>query len=236
MKKAIKHLEPGEIFTFAGVRFVVLEHQNGGTMVLTEGKIGNSPFQSEDTEHPNDYSASTAKKKIDSFAAKLADDSGIEGALIPFEVDLRPTDMSDTGYGEITVLAAPLTLWQYGKYKHLIPLLDEWWWLATPMWAPWRSPYCNSGGGSARAVYVGSNGGWSNGGCSFSCALRPALKLNSDLSVSDDGDGEEEDENCGECDNYNIDLSRISTAKLLDELKNRIAGDLPTEESGAERK
>lgn len=236
MKKAIKHLEPGEIFTFAGVRFVVLEHQDGGTMVLTEGKIGNSPFQSEDTEHPNDYSASTAKKKIDSFAAKLADDCGIEGALIPFEVDLRPTDMSDTGYGEITVLAAPLTLWQYGKYKSLIPLLDEWWWLATPMWAPWSSPYCNSNYGSTSALRVHSNGRWNGSYCSSSYALRPALKLNSDLPVSVDGDGEEEDENCGECDNYNIDLSRISTAKLLDELKNRIAGDLPTEESGAERK
>lgn len=236
MKKAIKHLEPGEIFTFAGVRFVVLEQQDGGTMVLTEGKIGNSSFQSEDTEHPNDYSASTAKKKIDSFAAKLADDCGIEGALIPFEVDLRPVDMSDTGYGEITVLAAPLTLWQYGKYKSLIPLLDDWWWLATPMWAPWSSPYCYSNSGATFALYVYSDGNWNYYDCSGSYALRPALKLNSDLSVSVDGDDEEEDENCGECDNYNIDLSRISTAKLLDELKNRIAGDLPTEESGVERK
>lgn len=132
--KKICQLQPGDIFTWMDARFVVLEHQDDGTAVLTEGKIGNSLFQSEDTEHPCDYSASTAKKKIDSFAAKLADDCGIEGELIPFEVDLRPTDMSDTGYGEITVLAAPLTLWQYGKYKHLIPLLDDWWWLATPMW------------------------------------------------------------------------------------------------------
>ena len=102
------------------------------------------------------------------------------------------------------------------------------WWL--------RSPYCNSNNGSTNALNVNSNGNWNNNNCSNSYALRPALKLNSDLSVSVDGDGEEEDENYGECDNYNIDLSRISTAKLLDELKNRIAGDLPTEESGGERK
>jgi hypothetical protein len=213
--KKICQLQPGDIFTWMDARFVVLEHQDDGTAVLTEGKIGNSPFQSEDTEHPCDYSASTAKKKIDSFAAKLADDCGIEGALIPFEVDLRPTDMSDTGYGEITVLAAPLTLWQYGKYKHLIPLLDDWWWLATPMWAPWSSPYCDSSGGATYALRVYSNGSWYYDNCSSSYALRPALKLNSNLSVSVDGDGE----NCGECD---FDLGRINSADLLNELKRRL--------------
>ena len=214
--KKICRLRPGDIFTWMGIRFVVLEHQDGGTMVLTEGKIGNSSLQSEDTEHPNDYSASTAKKKIDSFAAKLADDCGIEGVLIPFEVDLRPVDMSDTGYGEITVLAAPLTIWQHGKYKNLVPLLDEWWWLATPMWAPWSSPCCDSNYGASFALIVSSGGNWSSNSCSLSYALRPALKLNSDLSVSVDGDDEEEDENRN-------DLSLVAVSDLIDELKRRWA-------------
>lgn len=50
------------------------------------------------------------------------------------------------------------------------------WWL--------RSPYCDYFG---RALYVSSNGDWSNNYCSSSCGIRPALILPSTLLVSDDG-------------------------------------------------
>lgn len=50
------------------------------------------------------------------------------------------------------------------------------WWL--------RSPYC---GYSSNALYVGSNGDWSNSSCSRSRGIRPALILPSTLLVSDDG-------------------------------------------------
>lgn len=50
------------------------------------------------------------------------------------------------------------------------------WWL--------RSPYCD---GFGNALYVYSNGDWSNGYCSYSCGVRPALILPSTLLVSDDG-------------------------------------------------
>lgn len=50
------------------------------------------------------------------------------------------------------------------------------WWL--------RSPDC---GYSYSALYVNSNGGWSNGSCSNSRGIRPALILPSTLLASDDG-------------------------------------------------
>lgn len=50
------------------------------------------------------------------------------------------------------------------------------WWL--------RSPSCSS---SHNALYVNSNGVWSNSGCSGSYGIRPALILPSTLLVSDDG-------------------------------------------------
>ena len=43
------------------------------------------------------------------------------------------------------------------------------WWL--------RSPFCNSGYGSQRALYVYSNGGWNYYDCSYSYGIRPALVL-----------------------------------------------------------
>ena len=53
------------------------------------------------------------------------------------------------------------------------------WWL--------RSPFCNSGSGSANALYVNTYGNWISYGCSDSHGIRPALVLPSSLSVSDDG-------------------------------------------------
>lgn len=50
------------------------------------------------------------------------------------------------------------------------------WWL--------RSPGCSYFGD---ALCVSSNGDWGNGGCSYSCGIRPALILPSTLLVSDDG-------------------------------------------------
>ena len=50
------------------------------------------------------------------------------------------------------------------------------WWL--------RSPGCLN---FSFALFVGSNGGWGNGNCSYSFGIRPALILPSTLLVSDDG-------------------------------------------------
>ena len=52
------------------------------------------------------------------------------------------------------------------------------WWL--------RSPYCNSSGGSSRALRVGSDGNWSNGRCSDSYGIRPTLILPYDFKFTSD--------------------------------------------------
>lgn len=219
MKKALNKLAPGDIFTYAEQRFVVLEHQEDGVFVLTEGKVGDSPFQSKDIDTPNDYTKSTLKEAVEDFVVRLITKGATLDDMVPFELDLRPTDMS-TGYGTIMVQAAPLTLWQYGKFKDIIPLLDDWWWLATPLWTRWlRSPLAYN---TVYAWYVYANGGCSYSNCSYSYGIRPALKLNSDLLVSVDGE-ENENEDCGECDNYDVDLSRVSNEALFRELERRLA-------------
>lgn len=226
MKKALKNLAPGDIFTFAGERFVVLEHLEDGTFVLTEGSIGDSPFQEKDTDTRNDYSKSTVKDKVDKFVAELPRNSAEAAAILPFELDLRPTDQSN-GYGTIEVRAALLTLWQYGKYKEIIPLLDDWWWLATPLWTRWlRSPYTND---ASNAWLVLSNGDYNYSNCADTYGVRPALKLDSELSVSVGGDDDcdMDCENCG-CEDCGCsprnDLSWISDEALLREVRRRLSG------------
>lgn len=220
MKKLAK-LSPGRIFNFAGEKFVVMEQRDGAAFVLLAQSKESCPFNDkDDAENRNDYTRSTLKERIDKWVEALPRTSEEAAAILPFEVDLSCTDRSKS-YGTITVKAAPLTLWQYGQFKELIPLNeDDWYWLVTPWACRWlRSPITRN------TSYV-----WcvdSNGGCNYDASdsngIRPALLLNSDLLVS--LDDEVEDDCCGECDCCGgkglPSLDGISTATLLEEIQRR---------------
>jgi hypothetical protein len=196
MKKLAK-LSPGRIFNFAGEKFVVMEQRDGAAFVLLAQSKESCPFNDkDDAENRNDYTHSTLKERIDKWVEALPRTSEEAAAILPFEVDLSCTDRSN-GYGTITVKAAPLTLWQYGQFKELIPLNeDDWYWLVTPWACRWlRSPRTS---GAYYVWYVSSDGGYSGYYASYSYGIRPALLLNSDLLVS--LDDEVEDDCCGECD------------------------------------
>ena len=221
MKKLAK-LSPGSIFNFAGEKFVVMEQRDGAAFVLLAQSKESCPFNDkDDAENRNDYTRSTLKERIDKWVEALPRTSEEAAAILPFEVDLSCTDRSKS-YGTITVKAAPLTLWQYGQFKELIPLNeDDWYWLVTPWACRWlRSPRTSS----ANSVwYVLTNGSYSDNGASSSLGIRPALLLNSDLLVS--LDDEVEDDCCGECDCCGgkglPSLDGISTATLLEEIQRR---------------
>lgn len=221
MKKLAK-LSPGRIFNFAGEKFVVMEQRDGATFVLLAQSKESCPFNDkDDAENRNDYTRSTLKERIDKWVEALPRTSAEAAVILPFEVDLSCTDRSN-GYGTITVKAAPMTLWQYGQFKELIPLNeDDWYWLVTPWACRWlRSPYT----GSTNCVWrVYSSGNCYYNGASGSDGIRPALLLNSDLLVSLDDEGE--DDCCGECDCCGgkglPSLDGISTATLLEEIQRR---------------
>lgn len=218
MKKLAK-LSPGRIFNFAGEKFVVMEQRDGAAFVLLAQSKESCPFNDkDDAENRNDYTRSTLKERIDKWVEALPRTSEEAAAILPFEVDLSCTDRSKS-YGTITVKAAPLTLWQYGQFKELIPLNeDDWYWLVTPWACRWlRSP------GTSNTNYVWLVDTCGHGNASYSYGIRPALLLNSDLLVS--LDDEVEDDCCGECDCCGgkglPSLDGISTATLLEEIQRR---------------
>lgn len=219
MKKLAK-LSPGRIFNFAGEKFVVMEQRDGAAFVLLAQSKESCPFNDkDDAENRNDYTRSTLKERIDKWVEALPRTSEEAAAILPFEVDLSCTDRSKS-YGTITVKAAPLTLWQYGQFKELIPLNeDDWYWLVTPWACRWlRSPNTRD---ASRVWYVLSDGVGNS--ASNLHGIRPALLLNSDLLVS--LDDEVEDDCCGECDCCGgkglPSLDGISTATLLEEIQRR---------------
>lgn len=220
MKKLAK-LSPGRIFNFAGEKFVVMEQRDGAAFVLLAQSKESCPFNDkDDAENRNDYTRSTLKERIDKWVEALPRTSEEAAAILPFEVDLSCTDRSKS-YGTITVKAAPLTLWQYGQFKELIPLNeDDWYWLVTPWACRWlRSPYT----GGTNGVWLVYSNGYYHNNASYSNGIRPALLLNSDLLVS--LDDEVEDDCCGECDCCGgkglPSLDGISTATLLEEIQRR---------------
>ena len=222
--KKLATLSPGQIFNFAGEQFVVMEQRDGAAFVLLAQSKESCPFNDKDNaENHNDYTCSTLKERIDKWVEALPRTSAEAAAILPFEVDLSCTDRSKS-YGTITVKAAPLTLWQYGQFKELIPLNeDDWYWLVTPWACRWlRSPNTNF---TNYVWYVGSDGNYYNSNASNSYGIRPALLLNSDLLVS--LDEEVEKESCDEGDTCTcgktVDLSGVCTKDLMAEIYRRLS-------------
>ena len=222
--KKLATLSPGQIFNFAGEQFVVMEQRDGAAFVLLAQSKESCPFNDKDNaENRNDYTCSTLKERIDKWVEALPRTSAEAAAILPFEVDLSCTDRSKS-YGTITVKAAPLTLWQYGQFKELIPLNeDDWYWLVTPWACRWlRSPYTRVTGNVWFVYTDGDDGDYD---ASNSSGIRPALLLNSDLLVS--LDDEVEKESCDEGDTCTcgktVDLSGVCTKDLMAEIYRRLS-------------
>ena len=222
--KKLATLSPGQIFNFAGEQFVIMEQRDGAAFVLLAQSKEPCPFNDKDNaENRNDYTCSTLKERIDKWVEDLPRTSAEATAILPFEVDLSCTDRSKS-YGTITVKAAPLTLWQYGQFKELIPLNeDDWYWLVTPWACRWlRSPYTDD---TDYVWGVDANGDYGDYYASASFGIRPALLLNSDLLVS--LDDEVEKGSCDEGDTCTcgktVDLSGVCTKDLMAEIYRRLS-------------
>lgn len=228
-KRHLANLKPGTEFYFAGEKFVVLAHFDDETFVLLAQSKESCPFNDKDgAEDRNNYIGSTLQERIDDWVAKLPRNSTEADAILPFRADLSCTDQSKS-YGIIEVRAAPLTLWQYGRYKELIPLNeDDWWWLVTPWACRWlRSPNSSGTGG---VWYVNSGGHYGYYNASYSYGIRPALTLKSSFLVALNEEDEDEcanEDDDGE-DDMNIDLSKVGIAELLSEIRRRVSA--PTDD------
>lgn len=184
-------LNPGDIITLADVKFAVLDIIDGNPFVVALTNQGSSRFGDS-----NNYANSTLRNVVENWLEDLDIDTDL---VMEREIDLTTLD-GYKGYGKLKVKAAPLTMDEARKYAELIPDPDDWSWLATGWGAPEHF-------GSQHALYVHSDGSWSNGSCSNSDGIRPALMLSSALLTSVE---------------IKTDLSDVSTDDLMAELKRRI--------------
>lgn len=205
--KRLGNLKPGTIFNYAKEKFAVLGPRNDGALCLLAQSKHDAAFYDGDEKPYNDYRKSKLRAEIEvRFMNKLIENGAKREDMVAYDLDLSETDGSD-GYGVLqNVLAAPLTLWDYGKYKGVIPNNEDGaWWLATPLWAP-RSPNTGGSGGVWGVSSDGDYGGWYYSGTG---GVRPAIVLNSSLLVSYEGEEEE------------IDLEKVPNELFMEEVERR---------------
>ena len=189
MKKTIElcKVRPGETFTLDGVDFVKLDEDMGQAFALTRDvALKNVPFEGDDAdrEDHNNFCGSWIEQAMATwFGDKHAP---IFDAAMERDIDLTTMD-GMTDYGHPGVSFRLLTIDEYRKYRKLIPLASEPWWIATG-WTTKSSPSSYA----SEAAYVGT-GGTRNSRNVYDAifAARPALYLKSSILVSfDDGEAE----------------------------------------------
>ena len=168
----------GETFTVFGEEYVVLDHADGGVLSIRKDIWKKAPF---DRNGNSDLSQADMRGTLAEYTEFLKSRGMKDGDCLVQHIDLKATDGTRV-YGYLDCTVALLTLEQYGKYKEIIPKVDGWWWLATPVWTRWlRSPRTRS---TNYVWLVSSSGDYYYWGANGSFGVRPVLTFSSCLSVS----------------------------------------------------
>ena len=180
----LSELKPGDIFVFAGLRWVKLEESAEGTKVIAADKVEDQAF---DTEDRNNWKESTLREYLNNdFLEYLYDEGAAEEDFLTVVSDLTSDDgLKDYGTSEDKI--ALITCDDYRKYRSLIPMIDGWWWTITP-WS------CNPSY-SYSVRYVNTSGALTyDSACHGYYGVRPLLNLKSDILVFLEETSEEEKE------------------------------------------
>ena len=198
----LEQVRKGERFVLDGVAFVKLDEDRESSFVVSEDVVLKGiAFDTQEREDRNNYMCSGIQEGLDEWASEHEE---IYEAALERPIDLLSMD-GMTDYGKPEVSVRMLTVDEYRKYRALIPLTDEAYWLATP-WTTLRSP----SSGANYAYYVYASGALSNSLVSSPrFAARPAFYLQSSISVSVDGD-----EKCS--------LETYDMTELLQEIARRV--------------
>ena len=168
----------GETFTVFGEEYVVLDHADGGVLSIRKDIWKKAAF---DRNGNSDLTQADMRGTLAEYTELLKSRGMKDGDCLVQHIDLKATDGTRV-YGYLDCTVALLTLEQYGKYKEIIPKVDGWWWLATPVWTRWlRSPYTYN---SDYVWIVGSNGSCDGWNANRSYGVRPVLNFSSCLLVS----------------------------------------------------
>ena len=174
-KVELSTLKPGDEFKLGDEVFIVMEHTDKGTRVISKEfaykkvKFGDN----------SNWNTSPIRRMLNNeYFEKIAAIIGGENNIISMDRDLTSLDGLDD-YGTCTDKVSLLTAMEYAKYHKILGLKSnypDWWWLITPASTP-------SNNYAHRVCSVSSCGVLSWDGCGCAYGVRPFLNLESSISV-----------------------------------------------------
>ena len=171
----IRNVPYGTAFKAFGDEFIALDYIDGAVLAIRKDTWKRAPF---DKAGCNDLRKASVLSELTDYFRGLMENGLKESDTNIATIDLKATD-GTREYGAFGMRAALLTLEQYGKYQHIIPNVDSWWWLATPCWTP-----AQKGGDATYAWLVYTNGSYNHYNCTLTYGIRPALYFTPSLLVS----------------------------------------------------
>lgn len=180
-KVELSTVDPGNVIDLGEDEFVVLDHDEGGTLVISKELMEEDVKFGENT----DFNGSNVQHVLyKDILPKMEDVVGSEN-ILPQTIKLTTIDNQNV-YEDVTGKIRLLTFDEVRKYNLLIVNEDlgDYWWLMTPWTSKdrWEYPVAvvsPDGNFDFRYFYVGCNG------------VRPVLYLKSNIFVSLGGKNDE---------------------------------------------
>lgn len=179
-KVELSTVDPGNVIDLGEDEFVVLDHDEGGTLVISKEIMKEDVKFGENT----DFNGSNVQHVLyKDILPKMEDVVGSEN-ILPQTIKLTTIDNQNV-YEDVTGKIRLLTFDEARKYNQLIVNEDlgDYWWLMTP-WTSrdrWEYP----------VAVVSPDGLISIRGCCSCSGVRPVLYLKSNIFVSLGGKNDE---------------------------------------------
>lgn len=178
-KEKLADLWPGTEFKVGEHTFIVLEHTENGTCVISKG------FMAKDVvfdENSRDYNVSSLKKLIEEDIQPIIERVVGSENLVEHSVELTSVDMQSEFCWVSGCKVRPITFDEARKYNQLIvnKELNGWWWTLTPWSTAER-------GWSSSIAVVSPSGIIYNRNHRNGSGVRPFCILKSDIFVSLEG-------------------------------------------------
>lgn len=166
-------LDPGDRFKIADLTFIVLRHDERGTLVVS------NDFMVEDEEFGKtmNYKESNIKKVIENDILPIVENAVGKNNIVDHCVDLTSVDMQNE-FGNVQCKMRPISFDEAREYNNLLVNkdLNDWYWTLTPWSTKER--------GWEYSLAVVSPSGHILNGCYNCCGVRPVCILNSNIFVS----------------------------------------------------
>lgn len=174
-KVHLSELNPGDVFKIGEHNFIVLDHYNGTTKVISKD------FMAEDVvfdENTPDYNNSNLKKIIETEIQPVIENAIGKDNIIKEDIAVKTVDNQDR-FDLIESKVRVATFEESRQYNDFIVNkdLDDWWWTCTP----WST---DDRGWKYQMAVVSPAGCICSGSCYGGSGVRPVCILKSNIFVS----------------------------------------------------